>query len=185
MLLALFQLQRSAVRIRSLRYVAQALDAFGNLHERAELRRPQNLAVDYIADAMLREEGIPDIRLELFDAQRQTAVLGLNAQNHGLDLFALLEPFRGMLHALGPAQIAYVNQAVDAVLDLDERTEIRQVAHAALDLCSGRVTSHQVLPRILLELLHAQGDTAVRGIHAKNHRLHLITRLHQLRRMLH
>ena len=38
-----------------------------------------------------------------------------------------------MLHALGPTQIADVNQAVDALFDLDERAEVGQVANPAFD----------------------------------------------------
>jgi len=35
-----------------------------------------------------------------------------------------------MLHALGPAQIADVDQAVDSVFDLDEGAEVGQIANA-------------------------------------------------------
>ena len=33
-----------------------------------------------------------------------------------------------MLHALGPAQVADMNQAIDSILDLDECAEIGQIA---------------------------------------------------------
>ena len=49
--------------------MAEAFDAFGDLDEGAELRRAQHLALHHVADAMLIEEGLPDIRLELLDAE--------------------------------------------------------------------------------------------------------------------
>ena len=55
--------------------VAQALDALGDLNESAELRGAQHLAVHHIADAVRREERLPDIGLKLLDAQRQAAIL--------------------------------------------------------------------------------------------------------------
>ena len=65
----ILQLHRNVVLVDGLRDLAQALDALGDLNERAELRRPQNLAPDHVAHAMLCEERIPNIRLQLLDAQ--------------------------------------------------------------------------------------------------------------------
>src|SRR5438309_1446389 len=100
--------------------MTEALDSFGNFDEGAELRGTQNLAVDDVANTVLGEEGLPDIGLELLDAQRQAAVFRLDAENHSLDLLALLQDFGRMLDALGPAQVRDMHQAVDAVFDLDE-----------------------------------------------------------------
>ena len=84
--------------------VAETLDAFGDLDEGAELRGAQNLALDDVADAVLLEEGVPDIRLKLLDAEREAAVLGLDAEHDSLDLLTLLEHFGRVLDALGPAR---------------------------------------------------------------------------------
>src|ERR1700746_603336 len=86
-----FQLDRMAFRIRRFRVVAESLDAFCDLNERTELRHAKNFAVHYIANAMRGEEGLPGIRLELLDAQRETALFGLNAQHNSLYLLALLQ----------------------------------------------------------------------------------------------
>ena len=82
---------------------------------------------------MLFEEALPNVGLQLLHAQREAAVVRLNGQNNGLDLVALLQNFRRMLDALGPAQVADVYQAVDAVLDFDEGAEVGQVADLAFD----------------------------------------------------
>ena len=132
MLVAYLQLDRLMVLVDCLRDVAKTLDAFGDLDKGAELGGAQDLALDDIANAMLREEGIPDIRLKLLDAERKPAVLGLDAEHDRPDLLALLQDLGGMLDALGPAQVRDVHQAVDAVFDLDERAEVSEVANAAL-----------------------------------------------------
>jgi len=111
--------------------VAEALDSFGDLDEGSELRGAQCLALEDVADAVLREEGVPDVRLKLLDAERQAAVFGFDAENDRLDLLTLLENFRGVLDALGPREVRDVDEAVDAVFDLDEGAEVGEVADAA------------------------------------------------------
>src|SRR5581483_11150074 len=105
MLLAGFELHRNAVRIGSFGDVAQAFNTFRDFNKRTELRRPQNLAVNHISNAVLGEERLPYIGLELLDAQRQAAVLRLHAQHYSTNFLALLQDFRRMLDALGPAQV--------------------------------------------------------------------------------
>src|ERR1700757_1276066 len=101
---------------------------------------------------MLRQEPIPDIRLELLDAQRKTAILRLDAQNDRTNLLALLQDLGRMLDPLGPAQVRNMHQTVDAVFDLDERAEVGEVAYAPFDDGAGGILLLELLPRILLEL---------------------------------
>src|SRR5271168_3713252 len=124
--------------------MAKTLDSLGNFDEGSELRGPQNLAVNHIANAVLGKERLPDIRLQLLHAQGQAAIFRLNTQNHSLDLLALLQHFRRMLDALGPAQVRDMHQAVDAVLDLDEGAKVGEVANAAFDNRSRRITLRQI-----------------------------------------
>src|SRR5579863_5732542 len=136
-------------RIAGFGDVAKTLDALGNFNERAELRGAQNLAVDHVAHAVRGEEALPDIGLQLLDAQREAAILRLNAENHGLDLFSLLHDFRGMLDALGPAQVRDMDEAVDAIFDFDEGAEVGEIAHAAFDDCAHGIFFDQAFPGIL------------------------------------
>ena len=48
-----------------------------------------------------------------------------------------------------------------------------------------RVLVFELLPRIVLQLLHAQRDAAVVRVHAQDDRVDLVARLDHLRRMLH
>src|SRR5581483_5563542 len=68
-LLAGLQLYRTAVRISGFRVVAKPFDAIGNLNERAELRKPQYLSMDYVPNTVRAEERLPGIWLKLLDAQ--------------------------------------------------------------------------------------------------------------------
>src|SRR5581483_7463302 len=182
--LARFELGVGIARIASLGDMAQALDSFRDLDEGAELRGTQHLAMHHIAYTMRGEEALPHVGLELLDAQAQAAVLRLNAENNSLQLFALLDHFGGVLHALGPAQIRDVHQTIDAVLDLDERAEVGEIADAAFDHRSHGITLGEVLPGVLEELLHAQRDAAICGVHAQNNGVDFVTGLHQLGGML-
>ena len=49
--------------------MAEALDTFSDLNECTELSRAQHLALDHITDAMLGKKCLPDIRLQLLDAE--------------------------------------------------------------------------------------------------------------------
>src|SRR6202000_2482421 len=94
-----------------------------NLNERAELCRAQNLTLDHISHAMLGKKCLPDVGLELLDAEREAAVFRLYTEHHGLHFFTLLEDFRRMLDALGPAQVRDVHQTIDAVFGSAESAE--------------------------------------------------------------
>ena len=127
--------------------MAETFDALGNFDKRAELRSAQNLAVNDVADAVGGEEAFPDIGLQLLDAEREAAVLRLDAENDCLDFFALLDDFRRMLDALGPAQVGDVDEAVNAVFNFDECAEVSEVADAAFDDCADGIFVGEALPR--------------------------------------
>ena len=175
-----FELWRLAGHFAGFGDVAEALNALGDFNESAELRGAQNLAVDHIADAVRSEEALPHIGLKLLDAEREAAVLRLDAENNCLHLFALLHDFRGMLDALGPAQVGDVDEAVNAILDFDEGAEVGEVANAAFDHGAGGITLGEVLPRILHQLLHAERNAAVGGVDAEDNRVDLVAGLDQL-----
>ena len=59
---------------------------------------------------------------------------------------------------LGPAHLGNVNESFDAWLKFDERTVVGNVRHRALKSGTERILGIDVLPRIILQLLHAQAD---------------------------
>jgi hypothetical protein len=168
------ELDRLAVIVDRFGDVAETFDTFRDFNEGSELRGAQNLALDDVADAVLGEEGIPDIRLQLLDAEREAAVFGLDAEDDGANLLTLFENFGGVLDALGPAQVGDVDEAVDAVFDLDEGSEVGEVADATLDDGAGGVLVLELLPGIVLELLHPEGDAAVVGVDGEDDGVDLV-----------
>ena len=78
-----------------------------------------------------------------------------------------------------------MHESVNAILDFDESTKVRQVAHATLDSGTDRVLLVQMLPRILFKLLQAQGDAPLGWVHVQYDSLNFIPDLDDLRRMLH
>src|SRR6187200_1632786 len=89
-----------------------------------------------------------------------------------------------MLDALAPRHVGDVNQAIDVLFDFDERAELGEVAHLALDLRPDGILLTELVPRVALDLLQAERDATSRRIDAEHHRLDGVTDVQDLRRML-
>ena len=76
-----------------------------------------------------------------------------------------------------------MEQAVDAVVDLDEGAVVGEVSHHALDDRPRRVVGGHLFPGILLGLLHAQRDFLLFLVDGQHHHLDLVARLHEFARM--
>ena len=66
-----------------------------------------------------------------------------------------------MLDLLRPAEVRDVYQTVDAFFELNEQAKVREVANDAFLLGVDRVTLVDLGPRVLLQLLQAEGHLAV------------------------
>ena len=77
----------------------------------------------------------PGVVLELLDAERDALVLDVDAEDHGLDLVALLVGLGRVLDLLRPVRVRDVDQTVDAVIDADGNAEVGD----ALDLARDRL----------------------------------------------
>ena len=184
-LVAGLEMHRLSVAIDGFGVVAEAFDALSDFDECAEVGHAQNLAVDDVADAMLREERIPNIGLHLLDAEREAALVGLNGEDDGFDLVALLQDFGRMLDARGPAQVADVDEAVDSVFDFDEGAELGEIADAAFDGRAHGILVVQRIPRVGGQLPHAERDAAFGRIDADHDAIDLVAHVDELRGMLH
>src|SRR5450759_1694771 len=63
---------------------------------------------------------------------------------------ALFQDLGRVLHAAAPGHVGDVDQTVDSLFDLHERSEVGQVAHHALDAVSDVVLLRELLPGIRL-----------------------------------
>jgi hypothetical protein len=82
-----------------------------------------------------------------------------------------------------PRHLGDVDQALDALLQLDECAVVGDRDHAALDAVADPVLLLDALPRIGLELLQAERDALLLGIEVEHLDPHPVADLHQLRRV--
>ena len=73
-----------------------------------------------------------------------------------------------MTHVARPAHLADVHQAFDARLQLDEGAVVRDGYDLTLHPCTDRVLLGDVLPRIGVQLLEAEGDALALPIDVEN-----------------
>src|SRR5713101_259715 len=128
----------AALALLNLRVMAKRFDVFAQFDERAEGGDARDFALHNLADLVLLEPVAPDV-VDLLDAQRHAAVLRIDLQHFGGDVFALLEYLVRILNALCPAHIADVYESIESILDLDECAKLRDIPNLASDYHSHRI----------------------------------------------
>src|ERR1035437_186216 len=94
----------------------------------------------------------------LLERKRDTATLQVDVDDLDEDVVADVDNLLRQLHvALG--QLGDVDQALDAVVHADERTERDQLGDLARNDLADRVGAREVLPRVFLRCLQGQRDT--------------------------
>src|SRR6266568_3071282 len=163
--------------------VHQAVDALLDAHEDAEVGDVADLAPDDGADGVLVLEQRPGIRLDLLHAEADPLRLGVDVEHHRLDLVPHVDELRGVLHPLRPAHLADMDEALDALLDLDERAVVGERHHLARHAGADRILLVGAVPRVLLDLLQAQADAFAGGVELEDHHPHFLADLEHLRRV--
>src|SRR5690349_10771913 len=109
---------------RKLRNMTEAFEVIAQFYKRTKARETGNLSFHQIAGLVSYNEVIPRIRFEILNRKRHAPVLRIDTGDNRFDLLALLQNLSGMLDATRPRNVRNMNQAVDAILDLDESAEI-------------------------------------------------------------
>src|SRR5438034_1741190 len=78
-----------------------------------------------------------------------------------------------------------MNEAINAVFDLNEGAKVSQVAHSAVDTRANLISIVKSLPRVLLHLLHAEDNPATLGVNPQHLDVNNISGADDLARMLH
>ena len=136
------------------------------------------------ADRMLVDELLPGIALNLLEAERDAALGAVHVQHHDLDFLAGRHDLAGVDVLLGPAHLGDVDQALDARLQLHEGAVVGDVGHAAGVLGARRILRRHTLPRVGLELLHAEADALGVRVEADDLHLDLLADLQRLARVV-
>src|SRR5690606_24664520 len=115
------------------------------------------------------DEVVERIAFQLFDAQRDAFLVGVDTQNHGVDLVALLEVANSFFASFGPGEVGQVNQAVDAARQAHEHAEVRDGLDGAANLVATLEVDGELFPRIRTALFHAQRNAAAVFVDFQNH----------------
>ena len=161
--------------VRQLRDVQQPLEALLKLDEDAEVGDLGDRARHRVADVVTRRDvAAPRVGLQLLEAERDALLLLVDREHHALDLVALLHHLVRVGDLAGPRHVRDVQQAVDALLQLDERAVVGEVADLAADDRARRVVLRHHVPRVDLGLLHAERDRLLFGVDLEHHDLDLL-----------
>src|SRR6185312_14514602 len=123
-----------------------------------------DLAFDGRADRVSRYEGVPRIGHGLLKAERHAALGRIDVQHDDFHFLGGGDDLAGMDVLLGPAHLGDVHQALDAGLQLHEGAVVGDVGDAAGELGAHRVLGFHAVPRVGLELLHAERDALGVGV---------------------
>src|SRR5215510_1409315 len=148
-----FRRMLHALRPTHIRDMNQPIDARLDFDERAEAGEVADLAGDARADRVLERQHHPRILLCLFHAERDLLLVRIDLEDDGFDRLADRDELRGVADVSCPAHLADVHETLDARLELDERTVVRDRDDLPRDARADRILVGDVLPRIRLQLL--------------------------------
>src|SRR5579859_815529 len=173
-----------ALRPANVADVDEAVKAFFDFHEGAELRDVADFSCDNGADGILFGNENPGIGERLLDAERDAAVAGLDVQDDDVDFFADFKKLRRMLNFFRPAQLGDMDKTFDALFELDEDAVVDDAHDLASYLAAGRILFRSIDPGIGAELLKAERDALLFLIKLQDDDVEFLLRLYHVGRML-
>ena len=105
---------------------------------------------------VIRNRIHPRVGGELLEAQGNTTLVYIDREYDTGELVALLDNLGGVRNLLRPRHVRDVQEAIDALLDLDECAVGRKVADATFDDRSLGIVLLSKVPRVCLGLLHTK-----------------------------
>ena len=161
--------------------VHQAVDALFDLHEDPEVGDVADDALDDRSRRVLLLERGERVRLELLDAEADAVLARVDVEHDRLDGVTDGHHLGRVLDPAGPGHLGDVDQALDPLLELDERAVVLERDDLAAHHGAGRVLLLGVRPGILADLLEAEGDALGLGVELEDLDPHVIADLEQLR----
>src|SRR6056297_813217 len=138
--------------------VNHAVDFAFETDEQTEFGDVLDLAFDFGAGGVGLGKDFPRVAHGLLEAKADTTLGAVDFQNHDFDLLRGGDDLAGMHVLLGPGHLRDVNETFDTGLQLNEGTVVGDVRHAAGMHRIERILGGDQIPRIFLQLLHAEAD---------------------------
>src|SRR5262249_40176777 len=164
--------------------VNESIEAVFDFDECAELQDVADFSGDDRADGIFFRREQPGIRLRLLHPERNAAVARLDVENDDVNFFADFHGFRRLHGLFCPAHFGGVNEAFDALFELDERAVIHNADNFALELAACGILLIGVDPGILHQLLEAERNALLVLIELQDHHIEFLLRLNDVGRML-
>ena len=161
-----------------------AVNAFFHFHECAVGGEVTHLAGDTRTDRVTILHGVPRIGFGLADAECDLLVLRIDAQHHHVHFVANAEHVSSAVHALRPAEFRNVDEAFDAGFEFNECAIRSNVDDLTAEAGFHRITVFDVVPRIVLSLLEAEGDAFAFQVDFEDHHIEFLTVLEEFGRVL-
>ena len=120
--------------------------------------------------------------LGLLHAQGDLLLVLVDAQDDDFDLVADVDQLARVVDPLGPGHLGDVDQALDALFELDEGAVAHDVDDLARDPGADRVLLLDVLPRAGRLLLQAERDLFAVLVDVQDHDLDLVVDLEHVAR---
>jgi len=162
------------------REVDHAVDTAVEADEQSKLSDVADRALDDAALRVLGKERLPGILLGLLEAEADPPLLGVDLEDLDLHLLARRDDLARVNILLGPAHLGDVDQALNARLQLHESAVVSNVGDGAFEARTDRVLGLDALPRVGLQLLHAEADALRLGVDADDLHLHRIADIDDL-----
>ncbi len=172
---------RDLLRPRHVRDVQEAIDALLDLDECAVAGEVANRAFDDRTHGVVLFDEVPGVGLGLLHAERDLLLGVVELKHNDLDWVAGLDQLGGVVDATRPRHLGDVDEAFDALLQLDECTVGHDVDHLALVLAARGVACFDAVPRRSGLLLQAESDALAVEVHAKDLDFQLLLQLDHLR----
>ncbi len=158
----------------------EAVDPRFDLDEDTEIGDVTHLPAEDGARRIALRDARPRIGLELLHSEGNLLPLLVDVQDLDLDELPERHHLTRMTNMLSPTHFGNVDEAFDALLELDERSVIRDRDDLALDRLVFRVLLFDVLPRMRLKLFQAERDTLALLVIVENHDVELLIEVDEL-----
>ncbi|EBA07376.1 hypothetical protein SSE37_21295 [Sagittula stellata E-37] len=165
--------------------VNHAVDLARQADEQTELGDVLDLALDLRALGVRFGEHFPRVAHGLLETQRHATLGRVDFQHHDIHFLRGGDDLAGVHVLLGPGHLGDVDQTFDTGFELNKCTVIGDVGHATFVHGAQRVLHADQIPRIFLQLLHAEGDTVGFLVDLDDLHFDSLTDRQDFRRMVH